>query len=494
MMTASKFFASLFTSAAVPLLALFLSLCDSPVTTGPARAQTSASPPAVAGETKTSPPTSNEAAPTPAVAKLKDAAAALRRSADDCAGGEDMRRLSASASSPSIVYNAKFVPAWSTVDFGIPGVSEAQGYYFALLTDDSAIPHDDSRHRARVRKAGLNDDLVIKQLLSPGDTIVSLDVTMDVAPWWWWSKRNLYIYQCSSGKRPINVSYAPTYISPFFVSWVAAIAVVLGLYWLVSRAFIYVTKKKLNGGHAANPIRITAGPDNRGSLSAFQVFFFTMIVFSMLVVVLLRTGVLSDLSTTILELLGISGIGAAAAKGTDNSKSSLDPGNLTWLYNKGWYDSPSVVAQTEPSFYDLISSDGSFDVYRFQSFVFTVAVGVALLIGGIAQLASFTIPQNILGILGLSQIVYIAGKLVTANDATRLNAAVTELRNAEAEFRKAALTPGAPTVDMQAAINRAPTAYADYLEKATGAAKLFKQIIGKTPDQKNLAPSIGVSS
>jgi len=219
-----------------------------------------------------------------------------------------------------------------------------------------------------------------------------------------------------------------------------------------------------------------------------------MIVFSMLVVVLLRTGVLSDLSTTILQLLGISGIGAAAAKGTDNSKGSLAPANLTWLYNKGWYDSPSVVAQTEPSFYDLISSDGSFDVYRFQSFVFTVAVGVALLIGGIAQLASFTIPQNILGILGLSQIVYIAGKVVTANDATRLNAAVTELRDAEVEFRKAALTPGAPTADLQAAINRAPTAYADYLEKATGAAKLFKQIIGRTPDQSNLAPSIGVSS
>jgi hypothetical protein len=164
---------------------------------------------------------------------------------------------------------------------------------------------------------------------------------------------------------------------------------------------------------------------------------------------------------------------------------------MTWLYNKGWYDSPVVVAQTEPSFYDLISNDGSFDVYRFQSFVFTVAVGIALLIGGIAQLASFTIPQNILGILGLSQIVYIAGKVVTANDANRLNAAVTELREAEAEFRKAALPPGAPLGDLQAAIKLAPTAYAEYQEKVTGAAKLFKQIIGRTPGQNDLLPSIG---
>ena len=249
----------------VCLVAFCLGLCGSPVTIGPARAQTSASPPTVAGETKASPPAPNGVAPTPAAANLKDAAAALRKSAADCAGGEDLRRLSASASSPSIVYNAKFVPAWSTVDFGIPGVSDTEGYYFALLTDDSTIPRDDSRHRARVRKAGLNDDLVIKQLLTPGDTIVSLDVTMGAAPWWWWSKRNLYIYQCSSGKRPISVSYAPAYISPFLVSWVAAIAVVLGLYWLVSRTFIFVTKKTLNGWYAANPIRITAGPDNSGA-------------------------------------------------------------------------------------------------------------------------------------------------------------------------------------------------------------------------------------
>jgi hypothetical protein len=458
----------------------------------PACAQSQTTPPAVGDETKASPPLSNGVV-APAVAD-PDAAAAASLSGTDCAGGEDLRKLSASANSPSIVYNAKFVPAWSTVDFGIPGVSDKGGYYFALLTDDSTVPRDDIRHRVRVRKAAPNDDLVIKQLLSPGDTIVSLDVTMDVAPWWWWSKRDLYIYQCTTGRHPINVSYAPAYISPFSVGWVASIAIVIGLYWLVARTFIYVTDKNLNGWHAVNPIRITAGPDDRGSLSAFQVFFFTMIVFSMLVVVLLRTGVLSDLSTTILELLGISGIGAAAAKGTDNSKSNLGPANLTWLYNKGWYDSPAVVTQTEPSFYDLISSDGSFDVYRFQSFVFTIAVGVALLIGGIAQLASFTIPQNILGILGLSQIVYIAGKVVNVSDAERLNAAVTDLRNAEAEFRKAALTPGAPTGDLQAAISRAPGAYAAYLEKATGAAKLFKQIIGRTPDQSNLAPSIGVTS
>jgi hypothetical protein len=73
-----------------------------------------------------------------------------------------------------------------------------------------------------------------------------------------------------------------------------------------------------------------------------------------------------------------------------------------------------------------------------------------------------------------------------------LNAAVTELRDAEAEFRKEALPPGAPLGDLQAAVKQAPTAYAAYMEKATGAAKLFRQIMGRTPDQSSLAPSIGI--
>ncbi|ABE39413.1 hypothetical protein RPD_2178 [Rhodopseudomonas palustris BisB5] len=474
-------------------LCALLALCILEAIVSRAMAQSLPPAPAPLSVLVSAQPATGKEAPAPTAAKLKDAASGLRtskESGNDCAGGEDMRKLSASANSPAIVYNAKFVPAGETVDFGLSDTANAEGFYFAILTDDSKTPRDDSRHRAQVRKAGPNDDLVVKQLLSPGERIVSLYVRTDVAPWWW-SKRNLYIYQCSD-RRPVNVSYAPVYISPQGVSWAAAIVMVVCVYWLVSRAFAFVSKKKLSGWDAVNPIQITAGQDRRGSLSSFQIFFFTMIVFSMLLVVLLRTGILSDLSTTILELIGISGIGAAAAKGTDSSKGNLSPANLTWLHNKGWYDSPSVTTPREPTFYDLISSDDAFDVYRFQSLVFTVAVGVALLIGGLTQLASFTIPQNILGILGLSQIVYIAGKLVSPSDAARLDAAVTELREAEAKFRKSALTPGNPPPDLQSAIRQAPTEYGDYREKATGAAKLFEQIAGRSPEDGRLAPSLGI--
>lgn len=225
-----------------------------------------------------------------------------------------------------------------------------------------------------------------------------------------------------------------------------------------------------------------------------------MLVFVMLAFVLMRTGVLSDLSTTVLELLGISGIGAAAAKGTDLSKTAIDPANRAWLLNKGWFDAPSIRPASQPTFFDLISSDGNFDVYRFQSFLFSVAVGGALFIGGVSQLSSFTVPQNILGILGLSQIVYIAGKLVNDSSASQINAIITDLRSAEADFREAVLTyrpsPGAavaaPPATLQDAIDRVGNAaYAKYFDKAKGAAKLFTSVTGLVVDGDKLKPSIG---
>ena len=48
-------------------------------------------------------------------------------------------------------------------------------------------------------------------------------------------------------------------------------------------------------------------------------------------------------------------------------------------------DAPSARVARQPTFYDLISSDGNFDVYRYQSFLFSAAVGGALFIGGISQ-------------------------------------------------------------------------------------------------------------
>jgi Uncharacterized alpha/beta hydrolase domain (DUF2235) len=466
------------------------------LTWGPAsRAEEAGSTPAAAGTpTPTPTPTSTKQ---PAGAKQAPTAPAFQEPIPDCAGGEEFKNLANTTNSSAIVYSGNLVPAGTTVDFGLTTSLVANAHYFVLLLEGNSTPEDSTaEHGARARIASEADELVVKHLLSPGQTIVSYDVPRDAAGFW--TKRNLYIYQCSN-RRPLNVSYLPVYVSP--VEWSIALTLLVGIavYYAAARALRVVSGQSLTAHQSWNPIRITAGPDNRGSLSTLQVFFFTVLVFVMLAYVLSRTGMLSDLSTTVLELLGISGLGATAAKGADSSKTAIDPANQAWLLSKGWYDIPTVRPASQPTFYDLISSDGSFDVYRYQSFLFSAAVGGALFIGGISQLSSFTVPQNILGILGLSQVVYIAGKLVNPNVASQINSVITDLRNAEADFAHAALTyqpPGAaaplpPPATLQDAINRAGTAaYGAYLAKATAAGKLFTSATGRVVDRQKLEPSV----
>jgi hypothetical protein len=442
------------------------------------------------------PPSSRKQAPS-----TKQTPNAFREPIPDCAGGEEFKNLANRADGSAVVYNANLVPAGTTVDFGLTASLEPDAAYFVLLLEDGApLPADSTMmHGARARKASETDDLVARHLLSPGQTIVSYDVPRDASGFW--TKRNLYIYQCDRDRRPLKVSYLPVHVSPFEWSIVFTLAIGLLVYYAAARALRIVSGQSLTAQQSWNPIRITAGADNRGSLSTLQVFFFTVLVFVILAYVLMRTGVLSDLSTTVLELLGISGIGATAAKGADSTKTAIEPANQAWLQNKGWYDAPSVLPTRDPTFYDLISSDGNFDVYRYQSFLFSAAVGGALFIGGIWQLSSFTVPQNILGILGLSQVVYIAGKLVSPNSASQINALITDLRNAEADFRHAVLTyqpaPGAallpPPANLQEAINRAgAAAYAAYLDKAKAAAALFTKATGLAVARPQLEPSVTI--
>jgi hypothetical protein len=107
---------------------------------------------------------------------------------------------------------------------------------------------------------------------------------------------------------------------------------------------------------------------------------------------------------------------------------------------------------------------------------------------------------RILGILGLSQVVYIAGKLVTESSASQVNAVITDLHNAEADFREAALTyrPSAgaammaPPANVDEAIARVgAAAYAKYIDKAKAAAKLFTSTTGLVVEREKLKPSIG---
>ena len=177
-----------------------------------------------------------------------------------------------------------------------------------------------------------------------------------------------------------------------------------------------------------DPVFLSAGPDGKGSLSKLQILFFSFIVIALLAYVLLRVGRLSDVSYTVLALIGIAGVGSAAANATDIARRRIDFDNWAWFVKLGWLTEHGLACDQTARWRDIVTSDGEFDVYRFQIVVFSLVVVGALLGAGFSDLSTSAIPLNLLGILGLSQIVYVGGKLATPPSFDELNKAATDLR------------------------------------------------------------------
>jgi hypothetical protein len=124
-------------------------------------------------------------------------------------------------------------------------------------------------------------------------------------------------------------------------------------------------------------------------------------------------------------LLGISAVGAAVAQKTTTSNERLHFDNWSWLVAKGVIP---INKPATPRWSDLVMTNREFDVYKLQTLIFTGVVAVALLVTGEDRLDSFSVPETLLGILGLSQIVYVAGALVRPPSVSELDKALTELR------------------------------------------------------------------
>jgi hypothetical protein len=184
-----------------------------------------------------------------------------------------------------------------------------------------------------------------------------------------------------------------------------------------------------------DPIILTADAFNRGSVQKLQVLLFSFLVSGMVLSLVLTEGVLSDLSETVALLLGISAVGAAVAKKATESRERLSFENWVWLVKKKVL--PINEAHPDPRWADLVVTNSEFDVYKLQTLIFSLVVGVALLTAGEERLASFAVPQTLLGILGLSQIVYVAGKLAAPPSIADLDDAITRLRGFESKLQTA---------------------------------------------------------
>lgn len=237
-----------------------------------------------------------------------------------------------------------------------------------------------------------------------------------------------------------------------------------------------------------NPVVLSAGGNGIGSATNLQILFFSLVVFGVVSYIWLLTGQLTGLSYTVLLLMGISGLGATAAAGAELTKNRLSFDNWAWLIIRGWLPPGGVAEVNIAKWKDIFTTGGAFDVYRFQMICFSVVVGIALIGAGtqLNDLSSFSVPEALLGILGLSQVVYVAGKLVAPPSISDLDTQITELQAAEKTLRDvidltAPNFPSANVVNWSTddKLGAAKVAYSDYLAIWQKTKTMFETTLGR---------------
>jgi len=165
---------------------------------------------------------------------------------------------------------------------------------------------------------------------------------------------------------------------------------------------------------SAMPWSITSATD-QSSLSQLQMLLFTLIVATLLFYQWLRTGVLQELSTDLLYLIGISTAGAAGIQVTASVKKDLQPDIYQYLQRLGWFTAPLAGAKPGARASGLLLSNERFDVYKFQMLVFTVVIAAYVIATGANELANIQISATLLTLMGMSQGAYIGGRAASDN-------------------------------------------------------------------------------
>jgi hypothetical protein len=391
-----------------------------------------------------------------------------------------------------IVLATNFLPTNQRVDIGVRAPFVEGTRYFAGIDygDETYLL---KRQDAVTHRATESDPLVQKHLLEPDQTIVTLNMGDDLA--WFWSRVDLYLYTCNNpaGQSPWRVSSVSVRLSPYWLSVGAVLAEVFILYFWIAFALRKPDHSFRSFLGALNPAQVSAGPDGKASLSTFQTLAFTLAVAGLITLLLLQTGTLVDLSGSILTLLGISGIGSTIAKGTDSQRNTLSVDNRAWLLRHNWMPmARTVVDPSNATWRDFFTTDGVFDVYRYQSFIFGLVVIGGLIAAGASQLSTFVVPNTILGIVGLSQVVYIGGKLVTPTNVSELNAAIEGLRADELKLKTTAVAAkqGQLANLAEAIPLMGPGAYDAYRQKARDVAAIFTDATGLGVPDAALEPMV----
>lgn len=348
-------------------------------------------------------------------------------------------------------------------------------------------------------------------------TLVQVDIPEHTFPLW--HNRSFVLVACSgndianwaiitrrvSSSRVAFAVCAVVTILTYFVAMLAVARIRNAPHPLAAKYPAYRVVRRIEREDFFNPIHLTADAFYHASVQKLQVILFSFLVGWMVLGLVLMTGVLIDLSPTVIGLLGISGVGAAVAHTTTTNRERLSFENWAWLVRKGALAiNPAVAAG--PRWSDLLMTNREFDIYKAQTIIFSVAVAFALLTAGSAHLAEFAVPDTLLGILGLSQVVYVAGILVRPPSVGDLDKAVTDLRKAEETARTAIahdkdvdadgnlpadLGPLAANVSFQQRKEDATKALHRYDQLASQVEIMIESTLETPVDRRTLRPDLG---
>jgi hypothetical protein len=238
--------------------------------------------------------------------------------------------------------------------------------------------------------------------------------------------------------------------------------IALAVYWYRTR--ISKLKNSINNNisfNDFNPLMMTAGVNGKVSLSRLQLLWFTILVMSVLVFLFVQTGSLSDLPESVLALLGVSASGTILTGLTNANKSRLSFENWQWLKDQKWLKENRTPTRWTDL---LLDEDGSLNIYKFQLLFSSILIGITLVLSGGNNLLGFKIPENFPQLLGLSNIAYVFGKIVTPTGIPELNTQISELVTMEKALKVSTINGSVPKNDE----------LANYLLKARNAAGMTK--------------------
>jgi hypothetical protein len=155
------------------------------------------------------------------------------------------------------------------------------------------------------------------------------------------------------------------------------------------------------------------GSSGKASLSQLQMLVFTLIVGTLLFYQWVRTGVLQEISTDLLYLIGISTIGAGGNEIAKSVKKNLDPEVYAYVQQLGWFTAPMENAHTAAHPSELLLTNGRFDIYKFQMLLFTTVIAGYVIASGANELGNIQISATLLTLMGMSQTVYVGGHAAT---------------------------------------------------------------------------------